>query len=231
MSQAPGSAGGLLHGRAVTVPDTAEVPPGGYDALVTRFRPTAAALAALTTWLLAAPAFAQAGPPLAPPPAVPAPSALDFAIDALLPSAASYLALRFVVGGTAPRPDPTTGVASGAVGLFTGGVMLAGLAAPPIALVAYRERPFALDMALASFAGGLAGLGIGYGAARLASGGAAAPDLLALSMALGQGLGAASAYHLYRLNKADAKDLNRLPAQRKDDPIDDWKLWRERRTP
>ncbi len=203
---------------------------GGYDGEVTRFRPTAAALAVMTTCTVAPPAFADVGPPLAPPVLVapPAPSPLDFALDALIPSVASYVALRYVVGGA---PAPMEGVAPTGNALLAGAVMLAGLSAPPAALIAYRERPFAFDMLLASFAGGMVGLGIGFGAARLASGGAAAPEVLALSMAACQGLGAATAYHLYRGHKATATDLDRLPAQRKDDPIDNWKFWRERRNP
>lgn len=217
---------------AVTVPDTARPAARGYDGEVTRLRPTAAALAALTTCLLASPVLADVGPPLAPAPVAPAaPSPLDFAIDALIPSAASYVALRYVVSAAAPQVDLTTGVPQSSVGLLTGAVLLAGLSAPPAALIAYRERPFAFDMLLASFAGGMAGLGMGFGAARLASGGVPSPELLAGAMALGQGLGAAASYHLYRGHKATATDLDRLPAKRKDDPIDDWKFWRERRNP
>ena len=196
---------------------------------MTRLRPTAATLAALTTWFLAAPAFAEVGPPLAPAPSAPAPSVLDFAVDALLPGVVSYLALGYVVKASAPGVglDPVVP----APAYLTTAALAVGLAAPPAALVAYRERPFAVDMLLASFAGGMVGLGAGYGAARLAGGGVPAPELLALSMAVGQGLATASAYHLYRVHKVTAKDLDRLPVERTDDPIDDWKLWRERRTP
>jgi hypothetical protein len=176
-------------------------------------------------------ARAQAGPPLAPPPPVAGPSALDLAIDVALPTLASYVALRYVIAGLPTGADPTTGLASPGTGYLASGILLAGLAAPPVALVAYRERPFALDMALAAFAGGLLGAGVGYGGARLAGAGTPSPDLLALAMAVGQGLGTATAYHLYRTTKATATDLDRLPADRKDDPIDDWKIQRERRNP
>lgn len=197
---------------------------------MTRIRPAAAALAALTSWALATPpAIAAVGPPLAPPP--PPASPLDLAIDALIPTVASYVALRYAVAGLGTGTDPGAVATTPANGMITGSLMLAGLAAPPAALVAYRERPFAFDVLLASFAGGLVGLGAGFGVARVAGAGAPAPDLLALSMAVGQGLAAAGAYHLYRAHKATATDLDKLPANRKDDPIDDWKFWRERRNP
>lgn len=200
---------------------------------MTRIRPAAAALAALTTWALAtAPAHADVGPPLAPAPAAPAASPLELAIDALIPTAASYVALRYAVAGLGQNaPDQGVAATAPANGILTGSLMLAGLAAPPAALVAYRERPFAFDVLLATFAGGLVGLGAGFGVARVAGGGAPSPDLLAFSMAVGQGLATAGTYHLYRAHKATATDLDKLPANRKDDPIDDWKFWRERRNP
>ncbi|MEB3222112.1 MAG: hypothetical protein VKS61_08560 [Candidatus Sericytochromatia bacterium] len=208
---------------------TDPAPSEGYDGVVTR-----RCLRCLLAWTLAwggggTAAFAAA-PPLVLAPAEPlaVPDGWSVAADVALPTAVGWLAWRGLqAAGPALTPDAAFGggLASG----LLGGALAACVAAPPAALVALRERPFTLDVAAASATGGLLGMAAALGITRVLAPGDA--GWLVTGLALGQGLGAASAFHLYRTSKGEARDLDRLPARRTDDPIDDWKFWRERRNP
>ena len=101
-------------------------------------------------------------------------------------------------------------------------------------MIAVGPGSFRLDDYMAGLSGGLVGLGIGY---LLTAGlGGSAPTSLdaglkAAAMAIGQGLGSATGYQVFQAYKPAATDLDRLPAHRTDDPIDDWNLRRERINP
>jgi hypothetical protein len=182
--------------------------------------------AALTTGQ--APAFAAPDAPvgvLAPAPGF---DAWAFLRDAGIGTATSglVLGLAFADGGRGPL-----GGLGGA-----GQLALVGLACavPPAGAVALNPTGFHMDDYVAALSGGLVGLGLGY---VLTSGlGGTSPTgldygLKALGMALGQGIGGATALHLYQGYRPTATDLDRLPENRTDDPIDNWNLRRERQHP
>ncbi|MEB3329007.1 MAG: hypothetical protein VKQ33_07225 [Candidatus Sericytochromatia bacterium] len=161
-------------------------------------------------------------------PAEPVPPLLTLAVDLTLPTAVGWLAWRGLQAA-GPALTPNAAFGGGLAASLLGGAIAACAAAPPAALVALHGPPFPLDVAAASATGGLVGLAIGFGASRLLAPGDA--SWLVTGLAVGQGLGTAATYHLYRATKEAAPDLDRLPARRTDDPIDDWKFFRERRHP
>jgi hypothetical protein len=110
--------------------------------------------------------------------------------------------------------------------------MAAAVVTPAALLVNRREPRFALDNFIASAAGGVLGLGAAFGLSRgFTAGQPLEPLWFALALGAGQGLGTVWAYHAYQDNKPQLRDLNQLPLQRTDDPIEDWRFWQERRTP
>jgi hypothetical protein len=153
---------------------------------------------------------------------------LSLALDLALPVAVGWLGWRGLQAA-GPALTPSAVFGGGLAAGILGGAIAACVALPPAALVGVREHPFALDVAAASATGGLLGLGAGFGVTRLLAPGDA--GWLVTGLALGQGIGVASAYHMYRAARGTARDLDRLPAKRTDDPIDDWKFFRERRHP
>jgi hypothetical protein len=105
---------------------------------------------------------------------------------------------------------------------------------PPGVMVALGSTGFRADDYMAGLSGGLVGLGLGYmltaglgGTAPTAADGA----IKAAAMAIGQGFGSATGVQLFQLYRPVATDLDRLPDERTDDPIDDWNLRRERQNP
>ncbi len=199
-----------------------------------RSRTTAAALAALLLALAGAPALAAEAPdragaavgPLVVAPPVEGPNALDLAVDILLPTAAAVAGWTLV----APlMPGASDGQPVNAV--YAIGSTALGLAAPGGALTYLRTKPFAWDMFLVAITGGVVGMATGFLGARLATGGKPEPMALAAALGVGEGLGTAAAYHLYRRNKSSLRDLDRLPVDRTDDPIEDWQFWKEKRNP
>lgn len=177
-------------------------------------------------------------PSIAPLPLVTVPASvpgpMEGLIDVAVPTLTSAGLLYLTVN---------TGLAGwlGAGGVFGQVAVLGGVTTvPPAALVAVRGGRFAADGFFAAYSGGVVGLVGGLLAARALTG---APIGLASDvdpgqmawrvglMAVGQGLGTAAGFHLYRGFKGTAVDLDRLPAKRVDDPIEDWKIWRERRNP
>jgi hypothetical protein len=152
--------------------------------------------------------------PLVVAPSTPPPSPLDLAVDLLLPTLTSAAAFSAIIGGGIESPSVQA--------LLIGGA----LAAPAAGLVALREHPFALDCYFASASGGVLGMLAGMGLTRLllpADAGLARVPYLAI----GQGLGAAAGYHVYRLAKPHLDGLDRLPEHRTDDPLN-WDRWKER---
>ena len=102
------------------------------------------------------------------------------------------------------------------------------------AMLRVTPEGFRLDSYLASLSGGLVGLGLGFLATSTLGGSSPGSLDVALkvgAMAVGQGLFASGAYHLYEGYKPTATDLDKLPEHRTDDPILNWKLQRERRNP
>src|SRR4051812_46770375 len=103
----------------------------------------ALAVALALTWPV--PALAAPEEPLVVAPVAEPPSPIGVGVDVLLPTLASAAAFYAVIGG---------GIESSSVqALLIGGA----LAVPPMALVAMRERPFALDCYFASASGGVLG--------------------------------------------------------------------------
>lgn len=116
--------------------------------------------------------------------------------------------------------------------LLTSATMAAAIFTPAAALTIWRQPEFPLDDFIATATGGVIGLGASFALTRwLGSATPLEPLSLALVLGGGQGLGSVLAYHTYRNTKPNLKNLNQLPLQRNDDPIDNWRFWRERRTP
>jgi hypothetical protein len=166
---------------------------------------------------------------LAPPPVVAWPDPASLALDVALPALGSG-AMLMLVGNASGNVYTQYGAMAGALGV------------PPAVLVGFRDRPFAMDSYFAATSGGVLGLLMGFGLSFLVSPQqltpaalpgetAGGPDPAATTrlvmMALGQGLGAAGGYVLYQHAKPLLEDLNRLPAHRKDDPLN-WDRWKER---
>jgi hypothetical protein len=162
-------------------------------------------------------------------------SPAELALDVAVPAA---------VGGGVWLALSSTGRLDGP---FAYALIAIGLALPSAALVAWRDRPFVLDSYFASTSGSILGTLAGalianqlFPVNSLSC--PYAPDgtptcgqdlnggfqyhRLALQ-ALGQGLGAAAGYHIYRLAKPNLTDLDRLPEHRTDDPLN-WDRWKER---
>lgn len=177
-------------------------------------RPLGALAAAITlAWPTCA--LAQAAEPLVlapPPPPPPNPAALAF--DFALPTLTSAGAFYAVMSGGLDSPAVQA--------LLIGGA----LATPPVVLVAFREKPFALDAYAAAVSGGTLGMLVGLGVARVTMPADAGLMRLPL-LAVGQGLGTALGYHAYLLAKPHLTDLDRLPEHRTDDPLN-WDRWKER---
>jgi hypothetical protein len=178
---------------------------------------------------MASPASAESEPigVLAPPPA----TSFDTGAwlrDAGITTAASgtLLGLAALDGGQGP-----IGTLGGA-----GPVLVVGAVTtlPPGVMFRLAPEGFQLDGYMAALSGGLVGLGLAFLLTRGLGGTSPTPwdtGLKVTTMALGQGFAASGAYHLFEAYKPGATDLNKLPEKRTDDPILDWKLWKERRNP
>ncbi|MEB3198713.1 MAG: hypothetical protein VKP62_16065 [Candidatus Sericytochromatia bacterium] len=185
-------------------------------------------LACPATSAFASPASpSRSGPPLVlqTPPQAPTGSLW---VDASLVGLTAMLGWRLVgllspwLGQGAQASD---GLAAGAAVALVWGL-------PTVGLVTYRDSPLALDLLAVSGAGALLGIGGGLLLTRgLSLTGLSDPTAQAVAMGVGQGLGTAVAFHTYREARPGLTGLDRLPAKRRDDPIDDWKFWRERRNP
>lgn len=202
----------------------------GYKTAM-RFRPLLPTILACGL-ILGAPAAAHAASEpvgvLAVPPA-PAFETGAWLRDAGVATAASgtLLGLAALDGGTGP-----VGATLGGAGALL--VVGAVGALPPGVMIRLAPSGFQLDDYFAGLSGGLVGLGVGYLLTAGLGGTNPGPwDTAAkvAAMAIGQGLGASTGYHLYEAYKPTATDLNKLPENRHDDPIQDWKYYRERRNP
>ncbi|MDB5096949.1 MAG: hypothetical protein JWM80_1370 [Cyanobacteria bacterium RYN_339] len=162
-------------------------------------------------------ASAEAAQPLVLAPSVEQPSPAGLALDLAMPTLVSAAAFYAIIGGGIDSPSVQA--------LLIGGA----LAAPPAALVAFREKPFALDSYFAAASGGVLGMLLGMGLSRVFLPTDAGLVRLPL-LAIGQGLGAAAGYHLYRLAKPNLEGLDKLPEHRTDDP-NNWDRWKERHHP
>jgi len=176
----------------------------------------------LAAWAIAAPALAAPASDTASP-APHGPGAM--AVETLAAGLTSGAVLGLSYLGAARLST------MGALGQIA---LVAGVAVfPPLASTLAGEGRLTGDHYLASLAGGVAGLGIGYLATSGVGGLTPGPSDLAIkfgAMALGQGLGAMAGYELYRSYKPHATDLNRLGPD-KIDELKDWdtQIQRQRR--
>lgn len=176
--------------------------------------------------LAAAPAAAEP-PAMIAAPAPTGPSWADYAFDAGLVTLASAVVIAGMAWDAGQGPVGRFG------SLGQAAMIAVAVAAPPAALVAIRKEPFDGGAYMAALPAGAIGLALGMAVARPIVGTEPHPALSSQvlgfgSAALMQGLGAATGFSLYENYRSLATDLDRLPATRLDDPIENWDLKRER---